>query len=271
MYSLRNRTLEVSILDPLADQARFGTRYCTGGYIFQVTDARLGNLLTGPTYPDSFNTFDGQGIPDAFNLGPLREPAASDGSALLIGIGIGDLTANQVTEFCRWEVTQEATAIRMRTAHTFGAFALDLERTVSLNGRTLRSATTLRNTGQRHIAMRWFPHPFFPQPETDELCRFNVPVTFPANPGYALAASGFIRRRDGPWTTGYYQALDLAAPAPLVVLQKHPTLGLVAGSCSYAPTFLPIWGNPRTFSWEPFLECNVASGQTTSWSIDYEF
>ena len=73
MYSLKNESLEVSILDPLADQQRFGTRYCTGGYIFQVVDPKLGDLLSGPTYPDSFNVFDGQGIPDAFNLSPLCE------------------------------------------------------------------------------------------------------------------------------------------------------------------------------------------------------
>jgi hypothetical protein len=271
MYSLRNQYLDVSVLDPLADRARFGTRYCTGGYIFQVSDASRGALLSGPTYPESFNSFDGQGIPDAFNLGPLREPAASDGKALIIGIGVCDLAANQVTEFCAWEVRLEGTAICLRTSQCFGAFALDLERTVTLSGRSLRSATTLRNTGHRHLPVRWFPHPFFPHPEGDELCRLNVPVSFPANAGYELAESGFIRRKDWPWTAGHYQALDLAAPAPLVVLQKHPALGLVAGSCSYAPTFLPVWGNPRTFSWEPFLECNVASGQTKSWFIDYDF
>jgi len=271
MYSLRNASLDVSVLDPVADRERFGTRYCTGGYIFQITDSQRGPLLTGPTYPESFNTFDGQGIPDAFNLGPVREPAATDGNALIIGIGLCNLPANQVTEFCRWEVTQEATAIRLRTAQAFGAFALELERTVSLNGRSVRSATTLRNTGKRPIPMRWFPHPFFPHPETDELCRLNLPVSFPTNEGYDLAASGFIRRRNWPWTAGHYQALDLAGQGPLVVLQKHPTLGLVAGSCSFAPTYLPIWGNPRTFSWEPFLECNVAGGQARSWFIDYDF
>src|SRR5262245_49107041 len=93
MYTLTNESLEVSILDPLADQERFGTRYCTGGYIFQIEDRRHGALLSGPTYPDSFNWFDGQGIPDAFNLSPLREPATSDPAALIIGIGVCDLQA----------------------------------------------------------------------------------------------------------------------------------------------------------------------------------
>jgi len=55
------------------------------------------------------------------------------------------------------------------------------------------------------------------------------------------------------------------------VLQKHPVLGLVAGTCSYVPAFLPIRGNRRTFSWEPFFERTKAPGQTTTLWIDYDF
>src|SRR4029079_18347331 len=132
MYTLTSESLEVSILDPLADQERFGTRYCTGGYIFQIADRRHGALLSGPTYPDSFNWFDGQGIPDAFNLSPLREPASSSSDSLIVGVGVCDLAGNRVREFCRWDVQAQASAISMRTAHEFESFALELERTVAL-------------------------------------------------------------------------------------------------------------------------------------------
>ncbi len=40
MITLANDSLEVQFLDPVADRARFGVRYCTGGYIFQVRDAQ---------------------------------------------------------------------------------------------------------------------------------------------------------------------------------------------------------------------------------------
>lgn len=271
MYTLSNDALSVEILDPLADQARFGTRYCTGGYIFQITDARHGPLLSGPTYPHAFNWFDGQGIPDAFNLGPLREAAAADARALIIGTGVCDLASNQVLEFCRWEVEQQAAAIAMRTTQTLGDFALDLERTVALAGRTLRTTTRLRNTGRRPIPVHWFPHPFFPQLESDELCWLNIPFGMPDNPGYEIGPSGFISRKSWPWTDGYYQALDHAAQAPVVVLQRHPQLGLVAAACSYVPSLFPIWGNRYTFSWEPFLERTVMPGQILEWWIDYSF
>lgn len=271
MYTLTSASLEVSILDPVADQGRFGTRYCTGGYMFQIVDGQHGPLLSGPTYPDSFNWFDGQGIPDAFNLGPLREPGASDPTALIIGAGVCDLQANQVVEFCRWDVRQGPSELAMRTAQTFGRYALELERTVALQHRTVRSTTRLKNTGSLPIPIRWFPHPFFPHPATDELCRFNIPVSMPANPGYELAASGFIARKDWPWQAGHFQALDHAAQSNLVVLQKHPGLGLVAATCSYIPAFFPIWGNRHTFSWEPYFERTLGMGQETTWWIDYDF
>ncbi len=271
MYTLANDELEVAILDPLSDQARFGTRYCTGGYIFQITDARHGPLLTGPTYPESFNWFDGQGIPDAFNLQPLREPLAADPLALIIGIGVCDVQHNQVKELCQWEVTSTSTTLCLRTAQAFQGFALELERTVQLSARTVRSTTRLRNTGRRAIPICWFPHPFFPQPDTPELCRYNVPLSLPDNPGYTVAESGFIARKAWPDQQGYYLALDHAAQSNLVVVQRHRTLGLVVATCSYVPSLFPIWGNQHTFSWEPFFERTLAIGQETTWWIDYDF
>jgi hypothetical protein len=271
MYTLSNASLEIAVLDPVADRERFGTRYCTGGYIYQVTDARHGPLLSGPTYPDSFNWFDGQGIPDAFNLGPLAPPGSDPATPLIIGIGRCDTAANRILELCTWEVEQAASELRMRTSHAYGGYALELERTVSLHGRTVRSHTRLHNTGERFVPLRWFPHPFYPQTETDELCRVNIPVRVPENPSYEIAPSGFIARRGWPWQDGRYQALDHHAHTNLVIQQRHPLLGLVAATCSYVPTFFPIWGNPRTFSWEPFLERIVATGQEAVWWIDYDF
>ena len=274
MHTLSNTELTVSILDPLADQARFGTRYCTGGYIFQIDDRQRGPLLAGanyPDYPDGFIPYNGQGIPDAFNLSPLAEPKQGGPLALIVGIGLCDLVADTVVEFCQWKVEETAGALTMRTAQSFQSFALNLERTVGLQGRTVRSTARLTNTGQSFIPLRWFPHPFYPQPPGDELCRFNVPVSMPDNPGYVFAPSGFIARRNFPDGRGYFQPLEMDAHAPLVVIQKHPVIGLTTGTCSYVPTWMPIWGNANTFSWEPYLERTVAPGQTAEWWIDYDF
>jgi hypothetical protein len=270
VYELKNEALVVSVLDPVADRDRLGTRYCTGGYIFQVADADLGDLMSGPTYPDDFNAYDGQGIPDAFNRGTLSSPDTS--TKLVIGIGICDLEADEVTEFCSWDVQSSDSSIAMTTSHVHGPHALDLERTITLRSRTLRSSTFVRNTGKRPIPLNWFPHPFYPHTDnTDELCRLNVQVSFPDNDGFEWADSGFISRKHWPWEKGHYQALDHHAQANLVVQQKHPKLGLVGATFSYVPDFFPIWGNTRTFSWEPFYERTLAPGQTTTWWIDYQF
>jgi len=53
MLQLKNADLSVAILDPAnpADQKHLGTRYCWGGYIWQVTDATAGPLLAGAEWP----------------------------------------------------------------------------------------------------------------------------------------------------------------------------------------------------------------------------
>lgn len=273
MFVLKNTQLEVAVLDPMADAARFGTRYCTGGYIFQITDARHGPLLTGPTYPESFNVFDGQGIPDAFNLAPLKV-AEREPVALILGVGLCDLAEHKIVEPCPWQIDPSAKAIRFVTRHAFHDWVIELERTITLINRTVRSDTHLNNTGRRPAPISWFPHPFFPQlPEGhDELIKVNgLFDSFDSN-GYVLSDNGFISRRNWPWGGGHYQALDYRPSGNgFSLIQRHPMLGQITATGSYTPTFFPIWGNQNTFSWEPFFERTLASGQNTAWRIDYDF
>ena len=270
MFNLTNDRLEVQLLDPVADRERFGVRYCTGGYIFQIRDFHHGDLLSGPTFPDSFNWFDGQGIPDAFNLAPLNSGNML-GEALIIGIGVCDTKGRTVKSFCDWTVERGAAEAAFTTRQTYEDFALTLARTVSLHERTIRSHTVLTNVGKASIPMRWFPHPFYPQTATDELLWINAPLRWQNPNGYMQARNGFIARTGWPWSEGKYQPLDHDATAPLILLQRHPTLGMVTATCSYVPDYFPIWGNLATFSWEPFLERSVWPGQALTWWIDYTF
>jgi hypothetical protein len=272
MFTLQNDQLTVEILDPVADRARFGVRYCTGGYIFQIHDARHGPLLSGPTYPDSFNWFDGQGIPDAFNLAPLKV-SESEPVALILGIGLCDLSANSIQELCHWQIEANGQSIRFTTQHLFHDWSVQVERTVALLQRTVRSDTRVRSLGRRPVPLRWFPHPFFPQlpAGNDELIKLNLAVGLPEESAYSLAPNGFICRRGWPWSGGHFQALDHSGLGNLVIVQRHPQLGQLAATTSYAPDFFPIWGNTHTFSWEPYLERTIAGGQQLSWRIDYDF
>ena len=270
MLILQNNQLKIELLHPEADQAQMGARYCTGGYIYQVHDAKHGPVLTGPTYPDSFNWFDGQGIPDAFNLSPVHSTQTL-GRALVIGTGVCDLPTRKVLTFAEWEVTQTRHRVQFDTLQEFEEAKLALTRTVSLAERTIRSHTQLHNVGSAFIPVRWFPHPFYPQTESDELIWVNAPLRWRADATYVQQTNGFIARAAWPWTSGHYLALDHDAQSPLLLLQRHPLLGLVSAACSYVPDFFPIWGNAHTFSWEPFLERLVAPGQTLTWYIDYTF
>jgi hypothetical protein len=271
MFDLRNDHLHVSLLDPLADRERFGTRYCTGGYIFQISDHTAGDLLSGPTYPESFNVYDGQGIPDSFNRAPLRD-IDDPFRALVIGVGQCDLKSDQVMEFCDWTVEANGSSIAFRTSQELASYALNLTRTVSLKDRTVRSETRIDNVGAVGFQISWFPHPFFPQPDGDELCRLNIRVGVRDNDGYAMRSNGFISRRDWPWDTDHYLALDHDAFEPLEIIQRHSALeNTIRGRFSYAPRFFPIWGNLNTFSWEPYFENSIAPGQTMEWWMSYEF
>ena len=272
MYKLQNEQLIVEIIDPSAEQHLLGTRYCTGGYIFQVTDRELGPLLSGPTYPESFNVFDGQGIPDAFNLAPIKDLNEQDSCTLIIGIGLCNTDKNTVESFCVWDINCGMQEISFRTKQSLGPYSLILERKIQLGERTLNSEIKLSNDGKEPIELRWFPHPFYPQPNKDELCRFNTKISMPINGGFELGQNGFISRKNWPnWEKGFYQILEHSEQNNLVILQKHPVLGLVAATCDYVPGFFPIWGNANTFSWEPFMECKVGIDEGRDWGITYEF
>lgn len=274
MITLSNQQLSVEVLDPSSDGDKFGARYCTGGYIWQIHDHTHGPLLTGPTYPNDFNTFDGQGIPDGFNLSPLRAADDSD-TGMVIGVGMCRLhqnwRLNETISFCTWDVSANQRSVAMVTQQAYMGWSLTLRRTVTLYERCVRTQAQLTNTGQMDLPLRWFPHPFYPQPANGELIKQNAPFTMAENPGYLVAEHGFICRKGAHVKDGYFQPLEHTASAPLVIQQRHPQLGLVTATTSYIPGFFPIWGNANTFSWEPFLDATIEPGQTLEWGIDYDF
>ena len=279
MITLKNEQLDVSILDPVADKDRLGTRYCTAGFIFQIEDREgapaRGILLSGPTFPDSYNLYDGQGAPDAFQPTLVLDQEADGTPLRVLGIGIGliEVKANTVTERCAWDITKGDGIIRFRTTQAAGPWRYDLERTLTLRGRTIRSETVLNNTGNRHLPFQWYPHPFFPLYPTGECCKLSVPFTLPDNPGYELLENGFLRMKRFPWTgsENHFQLLGHSGTAPVSFIQKHPVTSLVTASCDYVPTRLPIWGNARTFSFEPYHERSLHPKDVARWSITYDF
>ncbi|HMD67958.1 MAG TPA: hypothetical protein VKF42_03700 [Chitinivibrionales bacterium] len=283
MIKLENSDLTVEIIDPAGDRHLLGSRYCTGGYIFQISDNRKGNLLSGPTFGSgSYCAFDGQGAPEVF-LTALNEDKAKVGEAVVV-LGVGVVTRTSpvvpfhardnpvVEEFAPWDVDRRAGKIVMRTRQVFDKWDISIVRTVVLRGRTVVSATMLSNSGKAAFPLRWFPHPFFPLSGDRAACRFDFPVFIPDNQGYFLNSQGVVElKQEYDWAKGLYQPLVVENPVPFSAEQLHPLVGRVSVLCDYVPSFLPVWANDRTFSFEPYLEKLVNSGQEISWRVEYTF
>ncbi|MDF1514833.1 MAG: hypothetical protein P1S60_13570 [Anaerolineae bacterium] len=285
MYRLANNELAVDILDPVQEIEKLGSRYCTGGYIWQVTDGVKGPLLAGPHYPaPNPRVFDGQGAPDMFHraLG-VEEAAVGD---LVMCIGVGDVRRTserepfdvrynpEVAEFVQWQVSHEEHRNTMEAHHSAGKRAYRMVRNVTLKAREVISHSLLSNTGDVDLPLRWFPHPFFPLPADNVLCDFSIPFILPESPGYGMHENGFITRKpEFDWARGgCYQALEFTpSTIGLTVVQKHDLVGEVTATTDYNPSFLPIWGNQNTFSFEPYMERTVAPGESTIWEISYQF
>jgi hypothetical protein len=278
MYKLKNGAISLEIIDPKKDSHLLGSRYCCGGYIFQIEDAAKGCVLSGPTFGSgSFNTFDGQGAPEVF-LNALCEEKANLGDLVLVpGVGTVIRTSDimpfharnnpNVKEFAAWDVAWRPQEFEARTRQVFDGYDVDIVRRVSLEERRVISATTFSNH-EKPINLRWFPHPFFPP----AACLFVNLVAVPDNPGYFINEQGWVEQKpDYDWSKGLYQPLTIIDNTPFHAVVKHPAIGNVDVSCDYAPSFLPVWANSRTLSFEPYLEKTVAAGESASWKTEYSF
>jgi len=282
MLTLIGSGLTATILDPVRDASKLGSRYCAGGYVWQVTDAAHGTLLSGPCFPDPEPPpFDGQGLPEVFQIALGQDTAQVGDDVWVLGVGrvrresptrpfhVRDNPT--VVERAVWSVEPSENSVVMRSHEAFAGFELELVRNVVLEGRALTSATTLRNLGRRDIPVRWFAHPFFPWPKA-ECFRLSLETDLPENPGFFVNAEGFVERRsEHVWERGCYVVPRTALGGELAVTQKHPALGNVHVSCRFPLAWLALWGNNRTVSFEPFHATVLAPGAESAWAIDYRF
>ncbi|MFP4375780.1 MAG: hypothetical protein ACLFP4_01945 [Spirochaetales bacterium] len=270
MLTLSNGRLTVEVVDPKNDDHLLGTRYCAAGYIFQVADESSDSLLSGPTYPESYNTFDGQGIPDTFHRAPLRTNKEPD-HVLIPGVGRCSADHKELLEPAAWSVSTERDRLSMSSDHEFEEFRLRVSRAVKLMNRTVRSVTRVDNLAKGFVPISWYPHPFFPHPNRDDLCRFSTPIGLLPNDGFTLEEDQWVSRVGWPWNAGYIAAVDHAARDHVMVSQRHPSLGNVTITFGYVPSYTMIYGNQHCFSIEPYLERTLGIGQSVEWFVDYTF
>jgi hypothetical protein len=282
MIELSDQGLRVSVLEPTVEQEQLGSRYCSGAYVWQVTDEQRGPLCAGPCFPEPEPPpFDGQGLPEVFEIALGQDRARVGDEVYVIGVGrVRRESANRpfhvrdnphVSERATWELEADSRTLRARSVARFEGFAFELVRALELVGRTLTSSTRLVNTGARDIPVRWFAHPFFPWPE-GPCCRLSLEYALPAEAPLQTTQDGFLERRVGSdWQSGHYLVPRVALGGELTVEQRHPLVSQVDVRCGFPLGFLALWGNARTWSFEPFFQTLLVPGARAEWSMAYRF
>lgn len=279
MIPLANAELTVDLLDPAAEHARLGPRFCWGGYIWQVSDRNIGTLLTGPEWPELTPLpHNGQGLPESFRH------STTEGRPLLwkdnqgLAPGGGELTRDAsgtvtVSEPCKWEIENRPDRIVFRTQQSALGWSYAVERTIELRGRQLVSRSKLTNTGTTRLTLEWFAHPFFAL-ETDGKLRAQLPLgtALPANEGYDLAKGELtFRRKFIGLHDGCLVQLEQPAGKNFSVQLTHPQLQWVRFATDFVPFKTVLWANGNTLSFEPYLALDLAPGQSREWTLTYDF
>lgn len=280
MIELRNAELHVQLLDPLADAARLGPRFCWGGFIWQVQDGSSTPLLSGPEWPAPNPTaFNGQGLPESFRHRTLDGRPLTWRDDRGIALGAGELRARssgevQLVAPSAWTITRQPNAVEFTTEHAAVGFHYALQRRIELAGREVRSFTRLANrSASTPLGLEWFAHPFFPLVDGQVRAEIASDSSLADNPGFTLQRGVLTQKRrfvsvdDGHMERG----LRLPAAQPFHAKLAHPVLGGVEFETSFAPSACVIWGNDRTFSFEPYLALQLAPGESRDWSLCYRF
>lgn len=278
MLHLANAGLTVALLDPVADRARLGARFCAGGFIWQVTDHHAGPLLAGPEWPRPLPApHNGQGLPESFRHSTTTgQPLLWQGATgLAPGAGVlGRDAAGTVvvTGPCDWQTVPSAGQILFWTQQQVAGWHYALERTVALHDRILVSTSRLTNRGTGPLTLEWFAHPFFAL--HDGVARVTLPpgTALPENPGYRLIDGELtFRRAFAGERDGHLDHLVLPPGQPLTATVTHPKLEYIRFATDFAPFKCVIWANGNTLSLEPFLALHLRPGESRQWGLTYEF
>lgn len=277
MREITHGDLRVELLDPEADRARLGPRFAWGGYIWQVHDRVAGPLLAGPEWPSpSPLPFNGQGAPESFRHRTRGGKSLTWNGGRGIAIGAGEIAEEngevRVVSPCEWSVSQFTCGIRWGTHHAAAGFDYQLERTVELLDRKLRSHSRLRNHGSMPLALEWFVHPFFALTAGRISAQLPHTAKLPVNPGFALVRGRLTQQRVFQGVhDGQFELLDLPVGAPLRCRLAHPRLMHIDFAVNFVPSECPVWGNGNTFSIEPYLALTLGPGSTHEWEVSYDF
>ena len=282
MLKLQNENFLLEILDPRKDHDLLGARYCRGGQIFQVKNSQGEALFCGPTYPEAYNAFDSQGLPDAFNSYPNFEQSQLGDEIFVIGVGrvkysnpIETFFAcdnREVAKAVDWEIEKEGQKITFSCEDEYQGFAYRLEKSVELKNYAIEQKIRLVNTGDKQLPVSWFAHPFFFHRE--DLVFGNLPVKQEAN-------SLYFRNQDNEITVSLPEDFDTVRDQTFVMGQaiqneevlhvpiRHKFLDNFSIDCHFKVAQFPVWYNEKTISPEPFLIQDLGKSEQLPWAINY--
>lgn len=279
MRELANDTLSVTLLDPDSDASRLGPRFCWGGYVWQVSDCRLGPLLAGPEWPHPTpSAFNGQGLPESFRHSTMSGQTLLWEGTLGLAPGAGALTRNakgeiEVTAPCAWRTSFGKAWANYETAQQVGGWSYALARRIELRDRSLLSCTTLSNKASTPFRLEWFAHPFFAlNAEGKAVLTLPRGTRLDENPGYFLEGNQLrFRRAFAGQFDGLLVQPRLPSDQPFALEVDHPLLSGLRFSGDIAPFQNVLWANGNTVSLEPYLALNLAPGASRSWTLRYDF
>jgi hypothetical protein len=272
MIELRNETLSIDILDPVKDRHLLGTRYCWGGYIWQVSDNQKGPLLSGPDYPSPKPlAFNGQGLPEVLRHSVLfsgKPLTWEKDEGLIMGVGRVQRVGKDdpktpepegltITEPAPWIIEQWENEIIFSTQGSFYKWVYQLERRISLNGRVITSETTLKNKGAY----------------TDGFatCKFHSPISMKDNVGFHLSSGLFSTKKRFIGEDNHFEMMELPEETNLDVTISHPLIQDIRFSTNFALSMLPIWAGEATISIEPYMVTEISPGKEKKWKLTYQF
>lgn len=270
----------LTMIDPVADRVRLGTRYCHGGYLWQLQDEKGRKLLSGPEFPKPDPTrFNGQGLPEVLRFDDKMsgEWINVDGNDEGILLGVGTVVGRnekepKIGEYCTWQIHDRGDALLYETRVSNNGWGAILEREWTVFGDTLTSRTRVQNTGDKEIKAHWYPHPFFPQPSG--AMNFMVQgASVPDNPGYVqLEPSVFQMNASFDWThPGHFQWFDGYPAKGVDVALEHPVCGSIRMFGDFKVDFHPVWANENTISFEPYSLYTIEPGNEAEWALSFTF
>ena len=163
-------------------------------------------------------------------------------------------------------------SISMHTTHKYKKHSLQLSRIISLTGRTVTSKSIITNRGEEALPLRWFAHPFFPLCDDLVCSRFSRHFEIPDNPGFFLNKDQYLTmRKEYPWEKGLYCPIKMDSAEPITIRQRHPLLSEIEVQLFFPVSFMPVWANANTFSFEPYLDTTLVPNSKKQWSIEFRF